>query len=102
REQAVLPFTALRARLGEAGGDHAQCAHVPLQRGLGGLDDEAGREADDGEVDLPVDLVDRPLRADAGDRLSLEVDGVGDALEIGLEDVAEELAADRAAAPGGA
>ena len=37
-----------------------------------------------------------------GDRLALEVDGIGDAAEAALEDVAEELAADRAAPRRGA
>ena len=48
------------------------------------------------------DLLDRPVAAHAGDRLAVAVDRVGGAGEVAGEDVAEELAADRAAPPRGA
>ena len=48
------------------------------------------------------DLRDRAVAAHAGDRLAAAVDRVGGAGEVGLEHVAEELAADRAAPARGA
>jgi hypothetical protein len=63
-----------------------------------GVEDLVGRKADHGQIDLSGDLVDRVVGANAGDRLAFEVDGVGGAREVGVEDVAEELAPDRPAA----
>ena len=98
REQLLLPLGALRADLGEAGGDDAERRHAVAQRRLGRVEHARARHADDGEVDRVGDLLDRRVRAHAGDRLAAAVDGVGGAGEVRGEDVAEELAADRAAA----
>jgi hypothetical protein len=99
REQLLLALLALAADLREAGGDHDQRAHSLAQRLLGCIDDERRRKADDGEVDLVRDLVDGPIAADAGDGLALPVHRVRRALEVGAEDVAVELPADRPAPP---
>jgi hypothetical protein len=61
-----------------------------------------GVQTDDCEIDRVRDLADRPVGADAGHRLSFEVDGEGGADEICFEDVAEELASDRATPARGA
>ena len=61
----------------------------------------AGSETD-GDVDRLRDLRDRAVRPNAGDWLPVPVHGVRGAREVPGEDVAEQLAADRAAPPRGA
>ena len=97
-EQPLLSVASLRTGLGEPGGDHAE------RRGLrdasaapAASSDLLARKADDGKVDRVVDLLDRCVRAHAGDRLRLPVDRICGADEVRRQDVAEELAADRAA-----
>ena len=102
REQLAPAARALGAGLGEAGRDHAERAHALAQRLVGRLEHAAAGQADDREVDRVGDLGDRVVAAHAGDRLAAAVDRVGGAGEVGLEHVAEELAADRAAPARGA
>ena len=59
-------------------------------------------KADHAEVDRVADLLERAVGAHAGNRLAGAVDRVGGAREPAGEDVAEQLAADRAAPRGGA
>ena len=58
----------------------------------------ARRDADDRDVDRVRDLVDRAVAPDARDRRAVAVHGVGGSLEVALDDVPEELAADRSPA----
>ena len=102
REQTALPLATSLAGLGEPGGDHAEGRHAVTERIRRCVEYMLGGQTDDREVDSIFDLTNRRVRADAGDRLPFEVDGKRGADEIGFEDVAEELAADRAAPPRGA
>ena len=95
REQPLLPLGALRADLGEARRDHAERLDPARERLLGRSEDVLSGEADDGEVDGLGQLLERSEAADAADGLAVAVDRVGGALEVGGEDVAEQLAADR-------
>ena len=79
-----------------------QSARVPSQRRLGLVEHRLAGDAEDGEVDGVGDVRDRRIGLHAGDRGGLRVDGVGDPVEVRVEDVAEELAADRAAPRRGA
>jgi hypothetical protein len=56
------------------------------------------RDADDNEVELVVDLVERPVPAHRAHRLAAPVDRVRGAAEAACEHIAEELAADRSSA----
>ena len=96
REQTVLPLATLLAGLGEARRDHAQCVHAVAERVRCRVEHMLGGQTDDRELDRVVDLPDRRVGAHAGDRLPFEVDGERGADEICFEDVAEELAPDRA------
>ena len=102
REQLLLPLHAFAADLGEAGGDHDEGANALAQRLLRRPENRGARQGDHGEIDRIGDLLDRAVGADAGDRLAVAVDRVGGAGEVAGEDVAEQLAADRAAPLGGA
>ena len=95
-EQTVLALATLLAGLGEAGRDDAKCTHAVPERIRRCVEHMLGRQTDDGEVDRVLDLSDRRVGAYAGDRLAFEVDGERGADEICFEDVAEELASDRA------
>ena len=84
--------------LGEAGGDDAERAHAvprappPPRRARARPGTQmTARSTGSGH------LADRPVAAHAGDRLAAAVDRVGGAGEVRREDVAEQLAADRAA-----
>ena len=102
REQRVLARGALGTDLGEAGGDHAQRPHAAAQRRLRRLDHALGGDGDDREVDRPRHVGDRRVGAHARDGLGVRVDGMGGAGEVAGHDVAEQLAADRAAPRRGA
>ena len=100
RQQAVLPLGALVPELGEAGRDHAERAYAQAERRLGRLEDDLRREADDREVDALGHLLDRGVAGDARDWRAVPVHGIGGAGEPALDDVAEELPADRAGTRG--
>ena len=93
---------ALAADLGEAGRDHDERADALAQRLLGRAQNGRAGQRDHGEIDRVGDLLDRAVGANAGDRLTITVHRVGGAGEVAGEDVAEELAADRAPPLGGA
>ena len=95
-EKLVLTFRSFAPDLRKAGRDDAECACPALERRLAPGDHQLARQADDGEVDRLRDLLDRRVALDAGDRLAVAVDRIGAALEATLEDVAEEIAPDRA------
>ena len=98
REQPLLALGALAPDLGEARRDDDERADALAERLLGGFEHGRGRQRDHGEVDGVGDLLDRAVGAHARDRLAVAVDRVRRAGEVALEDVAEELAADRARA----
>jgi hypothetical protein len=100
REQPPLALGACLTGLGEARRDHAQRADAVAQAGVGGVEHMLAGNAEDGEVDVVRNLVDRRVPSDAGDRRPVAVDRIRRSAEVGLEDVAEELAADRAATRG--
>ena len=70
----------------------------PAQRLLGSVEDEGGGQRQHRELHLARDLGDAPVPLHARDRLPVPVHGVRRALEVGREDVPEQLAADRTAA----
>ena len=98
REQSILPFDPLAAELCEPGRDDDErigrrfAAHPQLRR------TRARRHRDHRQVDAVPDLADRAVAANTRDGLALAIDRVDDAAEVALEDVAKELAADRAPA----
>ena len=94
-EQPRLPLGALRADLGEARRDHAERLDPERERLLGRPEDVLSGEADHDEIDDLGQLRERSEAADAADGLAVAVDRVGRALEVGGEDVAKQLAADR-------
>ena len=96
-EELLLACGAFRAGLGEARRDHAERADAAAQAGLGRAEDELARHADHREIDLVGDLVDGRVAVHAGDGDAVAVDGVRGAGEVRAENVAIELAADRAA-----
>ena len=100
RQQLLLTHTSLGTVLGKAGRDDADRADARAQRRFGRGQDVLARDADDDELEVVRDLLDGRIRAHAADRLRVAVHRVGGAGELAGEDVAEELAADRAAARG--
>ena len=102
REELLLPRAPLRAELGKAGRDDAERADAGAQRFLRGREHVLARQAEDGQVDLVGNLRDRGVGAHPADRLGVPVHGIGGAGELAGEHVAEELAADRPPARGGA
>ena len=100
-EQLLLALDAFAPHLGEACRDDHERAHALAQRLLGGFEHRGRRQRDHGEVDLVRDLFDRAIGADAGHGLAVAVDREGGAGEVAGEDIAEELATDRAATLGG-
>ena len=97
REQALLPLRALVTRFGEARRDDDERADAGGERILCRREHLLARHADDGEVDRLLDLRHRPLAVDPRDGVALPVHGVHGAGEVAGEDVAEQLAPDRAA-----
>ena len=102
REQRVLALGALRPGLGEPRRDDAQRPHAAAQRRLGRVDHVVGGHGDDGEVERVRDVGDRGVGAHARDRLGVRVDRMRGPCEVAGQDVAEQLAADRAAPRRGA
>ncbi len=96
REQLLLTLDSLGPDLCEAGGDDDQGAHALAQGVLGCLEHGARGHADHREVDVVGNLGDRPVPPHARHGGAVPVHGVRGAREVGLEDVAEELATDRA------
>ena len=96
-EKLLLALRAFGADLGESRGDHAERAHALPQRLRRRFEHAAARDADHGEIDGIGDLLDRAIGAYSGDRFARAVHGVRRAYEVGGDDVAKELAADRAA-----
>ena len=99
REQLLLSGQAVGADLREPGGDDDERAHARLQRLLRRNEDPLGGHCEHGEVDRLRDLLDRAVRAHAGDGLSAAVDRVRDPGEVPGENVPEQLASDRPAPP---
>ena len=72
-------------------------ARTPLrERLVRGPEHRRARERDHREIDGVGDLVDRSVGSHTGDRLPVAVHGVRRTGEVTFQDVAEELAADRA------
>ncbi len=94
-EQALLALTALLPGLGEARRDHAKRANAAAERIVRRVEDPVGRQADDCELDRVGDLADRRVGTYARDRLPFQIDGERGPREVGVEDVAKELAPDR-------
>ena len=97
RQQAFLAVTTLCAGLREARRDHAERPDITVKRAFRGLDDLFCGQADHGEVDCGVDLGDGSVGAHAGNGLRFQVHGIRRAGEVRRQNVAKELAADRAA-----
>ncbi len=98
--EVALSLQSLRTRFREAGGDDDDALDAlggagarSLQGGLGGQDD-------DGKIDRPRDVEDRSIGGHRLHDVGGRVDGVDGPCKAGREQVVEELAADRAPAPG--
>src|SRR5206468_3701368 len=102
RKQASLALGSLRPDLREAGGDDAEGADTRGKRLGRRVEHAAAGYADHDEVHIFRHFGDRRVASDAGNGLAPAVHWIGGAGEVGREDVAEELAADRAAAFRGA
>ena len=96
-EQLLLALAAFLSDLGESCGDHAERADPGLERGPRSVEHVGAGQADDCEVDLLGQLLDRRVAPDAGHRLSRAVDRVRGSLELAGEDVPEDDASDRLA-----
>ena len=95
RDQLALGAGAIRARLGEAGRDHADRADACCERrGNRGVH-RGGRHTDDRQVDGLGQVGHALHRRYACDRLARPVDRDGSAGESARDDVAEHRAADR-------
>ena len=66
-EQLVLARAPLRADLCEAGREHDERTHALGGALARGLDDRGGRDCDDGELDVALDVGDGANRRPAGD-----------------------------------
>jgi hypothetical protein len=97
REQPLLTLDTVAPRLREPRRDDDERPDAVRERLLGDLDHARSRHADHGHVDRIGDLAHRAVAADARDRRAVTVHGVGGTLEITLENVPEELTADRSA-----
>ena len=96
-EEPLLALDALGAGLGEPGGDHDERPDARAERLVGGIQHGVRRARRSRRGRPGRDLRDRPVSAHPRDGLALAVDGVGGSEEVRLDDVPEELAADRAA-----
>ena len=101
-EQRPLAFLAFRADLREPRGDHADRPNPRIEDGLDRLEDCGRRKTDDGEIYGVGDVSDGAVSPNACDRLAVAIHGVCGTHVLALEDVAEELASDRAPARRGA
>ena len=100
-EQGPLAFLAFRADLREPRGDHTDSPNPRIEDGLDRLED-CQRRTDDGEIYGVGDVSDGAVSPNACDRLAVPIHGVCGTHVLALEDVAEELASDRAPARRGA
>ncbi len=98
RKKALLPLRAFAARFREARRNDDERADPGPERFFSRVEHQLPRQADDREVHRLSDLPHRAVTVDAGDGVSVPVHRVDGAGEVADEDVAEELAADRAAA----
>src|SRR4029077_2449524 len=101
-EQLLLPPNTVGPGLGETGRDHTERLRSPFHRRLCLREDGITWNAEDCEVYDFWNVRDRRICLHAGDGWCIRVDRVGHALEARVEDVAEELTADRPAARRGA
>ena len=102
RKQPLLPLDTFAADLGEAGRDDYERADAAAKRILGGREHVLSRNRDHGQVDGIRDLRHRRIAAHASDRRTLRIHRICGSREVRLEDVAEELAADRSPSRRGA
>ncbi len=98
----ILALPPLLTDLREAGGDHTDRLRSAVERLLDRGEHVSLREADDHQVRRFGELAHGAVSADPGDRFARPVHGVDDAGELGLDDVAEEPAADGVPPPRGA
>ena len=95
-EELFLTRDSFSSDLGEAGGDDAEGPRPMSKRRFAPVEDEPAGEADNGEVDHVVYLLERLVALDSRDRLSLAIYGIGPTSEAARDDVAKEIAPDRA------
>ena len=72
---ALLTLAAFRPDLGEAGGDHDECAHPGAEHPLGGLEHMLRWQRHNRQVDPVRDLVDRPVGANTGNGFPVRLTG---------------------------
>jgi hypothetical protein len=89
-------------RTSASGGDDGNGADTFPQRIVDHVEHDPRRRTDDGQIDRVFDLGDRAVGAYAGHRRGGRVNRVDDALEAGMQDVPEQVAAGRSFARRGA
>ena len=94
-EQIALEPGAVGPRFREARRDHDEGPDALLRALLRDLDHGTRRNRDDGELDLVGDLGDARIRPHRLHDVARRVDGVHRTVEVGLEQVVKDLAADR-------
>ena len=99
-EQLPLPPCSLLAGLRKPGGDHEQRTHAGVRALARDPDDALSGYDDDRELDSAPDLADRVVGGQRLDDLGVLVDGVDGAVELGRQQVVEDLTADRPASAG--
>ena len=97
-EKRALPLLPFGTDLRESGRDDADGTNAGVECGAHRLQNCGRWDADNREVDGVGYIDDRAVSANAGHRLTVTVHRVGGPDELAREDVAEELAADRAPA----
>ena len=95
-EQLVLTLLPVGARLREAGGDDADRLHTCRERRADSVQRVRAGDADNGEIDDYGNVSDFRVARHTADGLATAVDRIRRAGEVAGEDVAKQLAADRA------
>jgi hypothetical protein len=98
-EQLPLPSRSLLAGLRKPRGDHEQCAHIGARALACHPDDMLSGDDDDRELDSARDLADRVVGGNRLDDVCVLVDGVDGAVELGGQQVVEDLSTDGPAPP---
>jgi hypothetical protein len=97
-QELLLTRDSVSSDLGEPRRDDAERPRPVSERRFAPLEDEPTGEADDGKVDRVGNLLDRLVPLETRNRLSLAVHRIGPTVKAAGDDVAKEVAADRAGA----
>ena len=98
-EQLALKLGSLRSHLGEPGRDHDHGRDPPARTLPDDVDHGRRRDGDHREVDRSRDLTDAAVGPHRLHDVGFPVHGIGGAFEARIEEVVEDLAADRVPLP---